>query len=191
MKRAKGQGLPGRVLTVLILLIGLGSLGARVPSSFAKPLPAKPQAAASANDSQESQAFLSNLRARVLNNWLLPDGNNVVVLEATITPNGDVLEVKTSDSRADSLAIEAATSAFEKAQPVGHLPMKYHSDCKLTLTFNSKVDPHGDSTSDLNSRLDPISQPGTQGKAPTANQSSQPQGQGDVSNTGTESTTSK
>jgi hypothetical protein len=112
----------------------------------------------SLGDNSESQAFLAKLRARILNNWLLQDGKNVVVLEATVHPTGEVLEVKTSKSNADPLAIEAATNAFEKSQPVGALPSRYHGDCTVTLTFTSTVDPHGDSNSDLTSRIDQISQ---------------------------------
>jgi len=104
----------------------------------------------------QGQAFLDNLRARVLNNWFLPDGKNIVIIDATVSLNGDVLDVKTNNSSADSLAIQAAMTAFEKTQPLGHLPLKYRGNCKLTLTFTSNVDPHGDSTSDLASRIEEI-----------------------------------
>ena len=139
-------------LTVfLIVLLVLCTM----PPTLATPPPKKTQATRASVDS-ESQSFLANLRARVLNNWLLPDGKNVVVLEATVNTNGDVAEVKTGESKADPLAIEAATNAFDKAQPLGHLPSKYHSDCRITLTFTSDVDPHGDSTSNLTSAIDQV-----------------------------------
>lgn len=142
----------------LIILFASGFILAAIPVSLAYGPAKKSQVPAKANDNPESQAFLARLRQRVLNNWLLPDGHNVVVIEATANPNGDVLEVKTDQSKADALAIEAATSAFENAKPLGNLPVKYHGDCKITLTFTSHVDPHGDSTSDLTSRIDQVNQ---------------------------------
>ncbi|PWT98683.1 MAG: hypothetical protein C5B53_06390 [Candidatus Melainabacteria bacterium] len=121
-------------------------------------------------DNRESQAFLANLRGRVLNNWLLPDGKNVVVLVATVNGHGDVTDVSTSESTADPLAIEAARNAFEKSQPLGLLPSRYAGDCKITLTFTSNVDPHGDSTSDLTSRIDLIKTSTNEGKQGTGAQ---------------------
>ena len=142
----------------LTILLAFTLVVCTTPPALAKTLsPAKkPQPAQAAGDNSESQAFLANLRARILNNWLLADGKNVVVLEATVNSNGDVAEVKTGQSKADPLAIEAATNAFEKAQPLGRLPSKYRGDCLITLTFTSDVDPHGDSTSNLTSAIDQI-----------------------------------
>jgi hypothetical protein len=152
---------------LMTIFFGLALVLGAMPSTLAYPQEKKAKTTTStstAGDNRESQAFLANLRARVLNNWLLPDGKNVVILEATVNGNGDVLEVKTSESKADALAIEAATNAFEKSQPLGRLPSKYSGDCKITLTFTTNVDPHGDSTSDLTSRIDQISTGKNEGK---------------------------
>lgn len=125
----------------------------------------KTGSANSAGATVESQAFLGNLRGRILNNWLLPDGKNVVVLEAIVSPEGDAVEVTTSNSKADDLAIEAAKSAFEKSKPLGQLPRQYHGQCRIVLTFTTNVDPHGDSNSDLTSRIEQIEQNGREGTA--------------------------
>lgn len=140
--------------TIFVLVLILGA----IPCGLAHQAPKKSHTAgpSNASDNRESQAFLADLRARILNNWLLPDGKNVVVLVATVNGNGDVTDVNTSESKADPLAIEAARTAFEKSQPLGRLPSKYSQDSKITLTFTSNVDPHGDSTSDLTSRIDQV-----------------------------------
>jgi hypothetical protein len=128
-----------------------------LPAS-ASPVLKKTQVIHKTISDQASQVFLGNLRARILHNWLAPDGKNTVVIEATVSPEGVVLSSTTAASQADSLAIAAATTAFEKAQPLGHLPAGYNSNCKITLTFASTVDPHGDSTSNLTSRIDQVVQ---------------------------------
>jgi TonB family protein len=156
----------------MTVILGFALVLGAMPCMFAHQ-PARSTHTASSNpssDNRESQDFLASLRARVLNNWLLPDGNNVVVLVATVNAQGDVTDVSTSESKADPLAIEAARNAFEKAQPLGRPPSRYAGDCKITLTFTSKVDPHGDSTSDLTSRIDQIKTGANEGKQETGAQ---------------------
>lgn len=135
-------------------------LGADQASSLSKvvasPKIKEVQKGAESINTRECNLFLANLRQRILNNWLLPDGNNAVVIEATISPSGDVLNTDTSKSKADAVAIAAASNAFEKAQPLGPLPPNYKSNCQIILTFTSDVDPHGDSRSHLTSRLEQI-----------------------------------
>jgi hypothetical protein len=140
-----------RVVQALILsLLVISPVSADPGSHKAKQMPAK------TINNQASQVFLGNLRARILHNWLAPDGKNTVIIEATVSPEGEVLSSTTAASQADSLAIAAATTAFEKAQPLGHLPTGYNSNSKITLTLTSSVDPHGDSTSNLTSRIDQV-----------------------------------
>jgi hypothetical protein len=89
----------------MIAFLGFVLVLGAMPHVFAHQ-PARSTHTASPNapvDNRESQAFLANLRARVLNNWLLPDGKNVVVLVATVNGQGDVTDVNTSESQADAL----------------------------------------------------------------------------------------
>jgi TonB family protein len=141
----------GKVLVIVLVLSTLSSLVlAAPPSGKREPMPAQ------AGNDAESQSYLANLRGRVLNNWLLPDGVNTVVIDATVTPNGDVLDTSTSRSTGDANAIQAAMDAFNKSQPLSHLPTKYKGNCRITLTFTSKADPHGESESNLDSKIEPL-----------------------------------
>jgi hypothetical protein len=98
--------------------------------------------------------------------WEATDGKNTVVLETEIDPNGAISEIKSSNSRAGDIAIQAAKMAFEKVQPLEALPISQKAKGKLTVTFTSSVDPHGDSTSNIMTRIDPL--PGAPAAAPAA-----------------------
>jgi TonB family protein len=180
MKQTKAGTFAVPVFTAISLLTATFTLSGLLMSPWAAlAAPVRPQRATSSSDASgdvESQQFLSGLRGRVLNNWLLPDGINTVVLEATVNPAGDVVDVQTAKSTADVLAVQAAQEAFNKAQPLGHLPAKYKSDCKIVLTFTTKVDPHGDSTSNLGSQIEPIVNTGGQSSAAGTSGQGQPAG---------------
>lgn len=106
----------------------------------------------------ETQSFLNRLRACVLTNWQPVDGVNTVVLEVTLATNGDILRISADKSKAMPAAIECAKNAFGAAAPIGPLPAKYQSGSQITLTFNSNVDPHGDTTSNLITSIEQINQ---------------------------------
>jgi hypothetical protein len=123
------------------------------PAAKAKTAPIK-RAPASSN--AQLGSYLMRLRGRLLRVWEPTDGKNTVVLEAVIEPTGAVSEIKTSNSRAGDIAIQSATMAFDKIQPLEALPISEKNKGKLSITFNSTVDPHGDSTSNIMTRIDPL-----------------------------------
>jgi hypothetical protein len=141
--------------------------------------PAARQAAgkkrAPAASSAQLQGYLARLRSKLIRNWEPTDGKNSVLLEAVVEPNGAVSDIKTSNSRATDIAIQTATMAFEKVQPLESLPISEKNPGKLTITFTSSVDPHGDSTSNIVTRIDPLpTKPVAQdAKAPAAGDNSQ------------------
>jgi hypothetical protein len=128
-------------------------------SAWAAPA-AKPKATAvkraPATSHPQLGPYLVRLRGKLLRIWEPTDGKNTVILEAVVDPPGTVREVKTSNSRASDIAIQTATMAFEKVQPLESLPISEKNPAKLTITFTSSVDPHGDSTSNIMTRIDPL-----------------------------------
>jgi hypothetical protein len=121
----------------------------------AKPKPGAVRRAPASSNQQLSN-YLVRLRGKLLRIWEPTDGKNTVVLEAVVDPSGAVSDLKTSNSRASDIAIQTATTAFEKVQPLEPLPTSAKSPGKLSITFTSAVDPHGDSTSNIMTRIDPL-----------------------------------
>jgi len=138
----------------------------------------KPAARPAANNqaalNRAMEGYLSRLRVRLTNNWTVPDGKNVVVLEAVVDPAGATTDVSTARSKADSVALDSATIAFEKSHPLEHFPAGSNAPGKLVITFTSTADPHGDSNSSIGLRIDPI--PQAKGAAPQTS-NAQPQSQ--------------
>jgi hypothetical protein len=132
----------------------------------------KPAARPAPGNSKAMEGYLGRLRVRLINNWTVPDGKNVVILEAVVDPSGTATDVSTAHSKADSVALDSATIAFEKSQPLEHFPAGSNAPGKLTVTFTSTADPHGDSNSSVSLRIDPI--PVAKGAAPQAG-NTQPQ----------------
>jgi hypothetical protein len=153
----------------LLIVSAVGHvLNSFVPNAYAAPVKkAKPRSAAPRIAGPKSlntpavQNYLSRLRGRILKNWMLPDGKNVVVVTAAVTPEGGVSDISTATSKADALAIQSATVAFDKAQPLEHLPPEANSVCKIQITFTSNVDPHGDSNSNVSTRIDMLPEAAT------------------------------
>ncbi len=101
-----------------------------------------------------SQAYLNNIRQGLLKNWELIDGKNTVILQGIVDLDGSLSEVKSiSASETSALAIDSAMNAVEKCKPFPALPGSYKHSCKLTLTFHSTVDPHGDSDSSISTEM--------------------------------------
>jgi hypothetical protein len=112
--------------------------------------------------------YINRLRSKLMRIWEPPDGKNAVVLQALVDQSGAVSEINTATSRAGEVAIQAATIAFEKVQPLEALPVGSNKG-KLTIIFTSSVDPHGDSTSNITTKIDPLAPSPSQkeAKAPT------------------------
>jgi len=97
-------------------------------------------------------AYLDRLRPKLYRNWLIPDGNNNVKIVATLDPSGTTDGVQVTSSPKNDPAEQAASDAFSKAQPLESLPGGLQK-AKLELDFISKADPHGDSSSNINTTL--------------------------------------
>lgn len=125
---------------------------ARKPAS--KAAPANTGRTTSA-DSAQHNAYLARLRSKLLNNWMVPDGRNHVELTATVMPDGSVEGVQvTSTPKADQAEVNASDS-FSKAQPLEGLPAGLQS-ARVTIVFISNADPHGDSSSNITTKLEPL-----------------------------------
>jgi outer membrane biosynthesis protein TonB len=124
--------------------------------ALAAPPPKKP---AARDLTPQYNAYLNRLRNKVLNAWNYPDGKNHVVLEATVGSDGSVAGTVLKSTPQNAAAEQAANAAFAQAQPLEALPQGSAPNAKITFTFDSTSDPHGDSSANLSGRLDPIQLP--------------------------------
>ncbi|CAN5604801.1 hypothetical protein BH11CYA1_BH11CYA1_42100 [soil metagenome] len=110
-----------------------------------------------ASDSGAGQAYSARLWNRILSsgNWNYPDGTNHVTLTAVVLADGNVESSQIASSPKSAEAESSAQAAFDKVKPLDALPTGM-TKATITLTFNSKSDPHGDSGSGGSVRLDPI-----------------------------------
>lgn len=150
-----------------VLLVALVFQSVQGPPAVAQGKPAAKTAPARApqkvNNSPIYNAYIARLRGKIANNWFLPDGNNHVVITAVVNADGTTGEVNIVSTPKDPPAEAAATEAFTKGQPFEPLPKELNGAGKLVVTFDSKVDPHGDSSSNVTFRLDPmVTAPSTQ-----------------------------
>jgi len=106
-------------------------------------------------DAAAGRDYSARLWNRILNQWNYPNGNNHVTIVATVSGDGNVENVQVTSSPKSTEAEAAAQAAFEKAKPLDALP-KGMTAAKVTMLFNSKADPHGDSSSGGSVRVDPI-----------------------------------
>lgn len=107
-------------------------------------------------DTRIYDSYSDRLRDKVLSAWECPNGKNDVTLSVTINQDGSVKDLVLSSSPNNGEAEQAANDAFNKAQPLGALPG--NSSAKLVLHFVSTVDPHGDSSSRLDVKMNANSQ---------------------------------
>lgn len=103
------------------------------------------------------RAYCSQVWGKLQNNWQLPDGNNHVTLSGPIDSDGSLGEISANSSPKNGDAEAAAMSALERSKPLNLLP-KGMARGKITIIFDSKADPHGDSSSGGSVRLDPVNQ---------------------------------
>jgi hypothetical protein len=119
-------------------------------------------------------AYLQRLRSKLIQAWVIPDGNNHVTITGNFNQDGLSDNIKTQSSPHNENAEQAASSAFGKCLPLEAPPVGM-TNGKVTVEFLSNADPHGDSKSSINLRLDP---PPASPKAPAASQSvGQPAGE--------------
>ena len=160
--------------TILALSLSIIQCSAAPAKSAKKACPAKPHAAAPAQAAPAAHAaaparqaapnlsgaykgYLDSLRARVDGKWLLADGKNHVVLAVDVAPDGTVTNLNLTSSPSNTAAEQAASDAFNQSQPLGMLPSG-SPPIRLTLTFESTADPHGDNNHSISAKLD-VNQP--------------------------------
>ncbi|GEM_PF-2326086 len=147
-------------------LIALGCPGALAGQAQAAPV-RKPAAARHAPGKTVDltgpyNAYLTRLRAKVLPHWDFPAGRFHVVLVAEVNADGSVGQVKVTSSPASEAAQRAADAAFAQAQPLEPLPPQSPPRARVTISFDSSYDPHGDSQSSVSARMEPLAPPGLQ-----------------------------
>ena len=104
---------------------------------------------------QATNGYLGRLRGRLQKNWFLADGNNRVEINAVVAQDGSIDKVEVISTPKNDAAETSASDAFSKSQPFEALPSGVQS-AKLILVFHSNVDPHGDSNSNIDSKLEPV-----------------------------------
>jgi len=114
--------------------------------------------AAGVNLTAAYNAYLNRLRDKVLNSWNVPDGKNRVTLQVTVSTDGASGDAALSSAPSNNAAEQAASAAWSLAQPLEPLPSG-SPPVKIILTFESSASPHGDSTSNLLTRLEPLNAP--------------------------------
>lgn len=114
-------------------------------------------------------SYVNRLRERITQNWNFPDGKNHVSLTVPINADGSIGEVSLVSLPKKDDAEQAALAAFNAAQPFDPLPQGTNS-ARLSVIFESTSDPHGDSSSRVLTRVDPIVLPKTQAGAPAETQ---------------------
>jgi hypothetical protein len=143
---------------VLAILFNQTSVWSRPP---AKTHSAPVSHAASNQGMAANTAYINRLRSKLMNEWhvLMQDGKNHVVITALVNADGSVQDnpqiVSTPKNQA---AEQAGNEAFAKCQPLEALPAG-QTQARVILTFDSSSDPHGDSSSNIYTRIEPIAQP--------------------------------
>lgn len=120
-------------------------------SQAGQPVPSGPNL-----NSQEMTSYLIRLREKLDNNWNLADGRNSVTLCARIDADGSASDISATSTPSSPEAEQNANEAFAKAQPLEALPKSAGAAVKLTITFDSFADPHGDTNRNLTTKLDPV-----------------------------------
>lgn len=139
-------------ITMLVLLVGFSISSGIWHACYAgQPAAKRPQ---SVNLTPAHTAYINRLRGKVQNFWNYPDGKNQVVLQATVGSDGSVGEVVLKSTPNNADAEQVANAAFAQAQPLEPLPSGSPPFMRVTLTFDSVSDPHGDSKVSLSGRLD-------------------------------------
>lgn len=137
-------------VALLSVSLAIGTMPQR--ASAAPPAKKKP---GKNYNSGECNAYLSRLSGRLENNWLMPDGRNVVTITAVLNQDGSTGDVSIKSSPSNKGAESSANEAFVKAQPFESLPTSAGATAQLIVVFDSKADPHGDTSSSVKATLGP------------------------------------
>ncbi|MDZ4836708.1 MAG: TonB C-terminal domain-containing protein [Candidatus Melainabacteria bacterium] len=135
-----------------------------------KKAPAKagaPQRQAGPNlNNAEINSYLTRMREKLDQSWELPDGKNKVTITATVNADGSTADSSASSAPANAQAEQAANEAFAKVQPLEAMPGSAGARVKLSVTFDSFADPHGDTSRNISTRMDPIMTPKAEDSEP-------------------------
>ncbi|MBN8661228.1 MAG: TonB family protein [Candidatus Obscuribacter phosphatis] len=101
------------------------------------------------------RAYCNQTWSKIIGKWLLADGNNHVTITCEISSDGSLGDLSVTSSPKSAEAEAAAINALQESKPLNLLPSGM-SRAKITIVFDSKADPHGDSSSSGSVRLDPI-----------------------------------
>jgi hypothetical protein len=99
------------------------------------------------------RTYSQKLWNRILPNWIYPDGTNHVTLTAVVANDGSVESVALSSQPKNTEAESSAQTAFDRIKPLSALPTGL-TKARITVVFDSKADPHGDSSSNGSVHID-------------------------------------
>lgn len=100
-------------------------------------------------------SYINALKSKIEKTWNYPDGKNHVALSILVAQDGSVSDLKLSSTPNSPTAEQAANDAFNQAQPLPALPAS-SPPCRLTITFDSNADPHGDTKGHFFIKLDAL-----------------------------------
>jgi hypothetical protein len=116
-----------------------------------------PSGAVHHDNSPALKAYCGRLWNKIVPHWYVPDGNNLVTVTAIVAADGNVESVTTISQPKCPEAENSALTAFEHAKPLEAIPGGI-ARVKVSVTFKSKADPHGDSSSSGSVKIDPVDQ---------------------------------
>jgi TonB family protein len=99
--------------------------------------------------------YINRLRSKLDSKWYLADGHNHVVICVNVDPNGSVTNLNIASTPSNTQAEQAANDAFNQTQPLEVLPGG-SPPVKLSITFDSVADPHGDNSRQISAQIDPL-----------------------------------
>jgi len=101
-------------------------------------------------------SYCNRLWSKVNNNWEFANGKNHVILTVDVDSGGNVFSTSASSQPKNPDAESKAQQALSKSQPLDALPTGLPS-ARLTITFDSTADPHGEASSSgyVSLRYDP------------------------------------
>jgi TonB family protein len=125
--------------------------------AHAKPATARPAAAPAKGGALNGaySAYINRLRGKLDSKWYLADGKNHVVICVNLDPNGSVTNLNITSTPTNTQAEQAANDAFNQSQPLEALPGGSPA-VKLSITFDSVADPHGDNSRQISAQIDQL-----------------------------------
>lgn len=142
------------IYTSLLAITCVASSSSAAPPPKAT-RPAVKSGSANPSTTAAQNSYLTRLRTKLLNNWMLPDGNNRVELSANVATDGTVDAVQVVSTPKFEQAEQNASDSFSKAQPLEPLPTGLQG-AKITVVFVSTADAHGDSSSNVTTKMEPV-----------------------------------